>query len=142
MKPWDTADLADVEEAMSERLDGLLAEAERLVVSGASSDLEVHARFLLEGGPDGERLELEARVELGRAGLTEGAARDLALDALDSVLLDHLESGRAARFSGVFEERELRGKPVAVRVERTVPALEAQADLLLGGSGDGKDGEA
>jgi hypothetical protein len=81
----------------------------------------------------GARLELEAKVDLGRTRLSAGAARDLALDALDLMLLEYLDSGRAARYSGVFEARELRGEPLLLRAERTFPSLDAQADALLKG---------
>ena len=59
-KPWSPEEVADVEEAMAERVGGLLAPGERLRVEGESSPEEVRARFVLEGGPKGERLELLA----------------------------------------------------------------------------------
>jgi hypothetical protein len=132
VNPWDPSEVADVQEAMAERMGGLLEPGERIAVTGESSSGEVRARFVIEGGARGERVELEARVDLVRVRLDETEARDLALDALDLLLGAALESERALRFSGVFEERELRGKPVAVRGERTFPDLEAQADALLG----------
>ena len=133
MGAWDADEVGDVEQLMAERLSDLLAPGERLTVSGSSSPAEVVARFVLTGGAGGERLELEARVEPEKAGLDERTSRDLALDALDLLLLGWLEGGRQERFSGVFEERELRGKAVSVRAERTFASLEAQADALLRG---------
>lgn len=133
MKAWEREALAALEATMAERLEGLIAPGERLSTFGESSAEEVRARFVLEGGASGERVQLESRVELSRMGAGEPEARELAIDALDLVLLEYLESGRAVRFAGVFEERELRGRPVAVRAERTFPELDAQADALLKG---------
>jgi len=133
---WDDALVADVEALMQERLAGLLSAGERLAVRGESSAQEERARFELAPGPQGEKVVLESRVEKAGAQLGADEARDLALDALDLVLLEYLESGRSLRFSGVEEPRELRGEPVAVRGERTFPALEEAADRLLDGDGD------
>jgi len=134
---WDASVLADVRELLAERVGGLLAQGEALEVEGESSADQVRARFLLSGSPKGDRLELEAKVDLAAAGLDAEGGRDLALDALDAILLDYLESERSTRYSGVFEARELGGKPLLVRAERTYPALDAAADALLSGPGDG-----
>lgn len=131
--PWSSGDLADVRDLVLERVRGLLREGEDLEVRGCSSRDSVDASFVLQGGAGGERVCLEARVDLGETGLAEPAARDLALDALDLVLLNWLEGGREERFPGVFEARELSGHVVHVCAERTFPALDAQADALLRG---------
>lgn len=135
LEPWDPKELSDVQEILADRVAGLLAPGEKLSITGSSSAEEVHARFVLDGSPKGDRLELEAKVDLATAGLGPDEGRDLALDALDAILLDYLQSERGTRYSGVFEARELRGKPVLVRAERTFPALEAAADALLGKDG-------
>jgi hypothetical protein len=132
---WAPEDSRDVEQAMGERLSGMLDPGERLSVFGESFPSEVHARFTVEGGPRGEKLELESRVDLDKAGVAEPEGRDLALDALDLTLFEWLESERRMPLSGAFEERELSGKPVRVRAERTFPGLEARADALLKGEG-------
>jgi hypothetical protein len=93
----------------------------------------VEARLVLEGGEKGDRVELEARVSLTREKLGMEEARDLALDALDLILLEYLDSDRTVRFTGTFQPRELRGRSLLVRAERTFPSLEAQADALLRG---------
>ena len=138
MKPWTAEELSQVEDALADRVAGMLAPGEKLFVEGRSSEEEMNARIVLSGSDKGDRLELEARVEMAGAGLSEDEARDLALDSLDLVLLEYLESERSARFSGVFEERELRGHVVTVRAERTYPALEAAADALLADKPDAK----
>jgi hypothetical protein len=129
---WGPGELRAIEEAMAERLRGLLSPGERLAISGASSADEVLARFVLEGGTGGERVQLEARVDPAALRVSLERARDLVLDSLDLSLLEYLDCGRAVRFAGVWQQRELRGQSVAVRAERTFPALEAQADALLG----------
>lgn len=135
MKRWAAADLEDVREVLLDRVAGLLRPGERLEVDGEGSAAKVHARVVLEGGAAGERVEVESEVELGPTGPDGEGARDLALDALDLVLLEYLESGRSLRLSGAWERRELRGQAVRLRAERTFPALDAQADALLGGPG-------
>lgn len=130
-KPWSVQERKLIEAAMAERLEGALEPGEALTVDGSSDPSEVRARFVLAGGRSKARLELDARVELAATGLSAEDARDLALDALDLILLEYLESDRAVRYSGVEEERELNGVPVFVRAERSFPELEAQADALL-----------
>ncbi|MGC4113346.1 MAG: hypothetical protein QM765_01450 [Myxococcales bacterium] len=76
-------------------------------------------------------------MDLAATRLDAEAGRDLALDALDALLLDYLQSERSTRYPGVFEGRELRGKTLLVRAERTFPELDAAADALLAGPGDG-----
>ncbi len=137
MAGWSEGECADLEELLEERLQGMLEPGERVRVSGETGGQEVQARFVLEGGRTGARLELESRVELGGKVKSLERARDLAVDALDLVLLEYLESERSIRYSGAWQQRELQGAAVAVRVERTFPGLEAQADALL----DKKDGE-
>ena len=129
MSAWTPDFCREVERALDQRLAGQLSSGERVRISGESGD-DVSATFALDGGASGERLLLASRVPVGRAGLD--SARDLALDALDLILLEYLESGRSLRFSGVWEARELRGHTVQVRGERTLPDLEAQANALLG----------
>jgi hypothetical protein len=138
LEPWDPAELADVREVLADRVRDLLAPGEALDLEGRSSSDEVHVRFVLSGSPKGDRLELEARVDLSATKVSEGEGRDLALDSLDAVLLDYLESDRSTRYPGVFEARELRGKSLLVRAERTFPALDAAADALLAGQKDGQ----
>lgn len=133
MSTWGRDHCQAVEEALSERLEGLLEPGEALRVEGETGE-DVRATFVLKGGPSGARLELEARVPIGADGAK--AAEDAALDALDLLLLEHLEAGRASRPSGVFEGRELAGRALQVRIERTFPDLEAQADRLLGEGAD------
>ena len=134
MQAWKKAECEAIEQALAKRLEEHLESGEQLEVSGGSAPDHVWARWILAGGVRGDRLELEAKVELIPKVRTEEQARDLALDALDLTVLEYFESERSLRYSGVFEERELRGKPVQVRVERTFPDLEAQADALLKGS--------
>lgn len=133
LEPWDPKELSDIQEVLADRVSRLLAPGEKLSIDGRSSGDEVRARFVLQGSPKGDRLELEAKVDLAQTKLSADEGRDLALDALDAILLDYLESERSTRYSGVFEARELRGKPLLVRAERTFPALDAAADALLAG---------
>jgi len=126
---WTAAEREAIEEALADQIGEALLPEERLSVEGASSAAEVTTRWTLEGGR--ERLVLEARVDPKETGLDLEQARDLAIDALDLLLLEWLESGRRTRFSGVFELRELQGRSLWVRVERTFPDLEAQAAALL-----------
>lgn len=128
---WSIRERRLIEEAMVERLEGALEPGEALTVEGESGPDSVRARFVLAGGTDKARLELEASVDPREAKLSPDDARDLVLDALDLILLEYLESERAIRFSGVEEARELRGVTLLVRAERTFPELEAQADALL-----------
>jgi hypothetical protein len=130
MAAWESTEIEAIEELMAERTEGLLRPGERLAVSGRTEPGEVFARFSLEGMPAGERFELESKV--ARAQVPDpDRARDLAIDALDLLLLEYLEAERGLRYSGVWEQRELQGLPVSVRVERTNPQLDAQADELL-----------
>ncbi|MFN7134723.1 MAG: hypothetical protein ACK4N5_21770 [Myxococcales bacterium] len=137
MPRWDVGERRLIEAAMAERLEGMLRAGETLKVDGETEPTSTTARFVLEGGPDGARLELIARVDHFRARTRGDGARDLAIDALDLVLLEYLESGRQLKLSGVEEERELAGRPLFVRAERTFPGLDAQADALL--QDDGKE---
>lgn len=136
---WDAEELAEIQDAMSERLAPYLHPGERLAVEGTSAKDQVWARFVLAPGPRGERVELEARVALDLTRVAEEAARDRVLDALDIVLLEYLDSGREQRFSGVFERRELDETAVEVRAERTFPDLDAQADALLSRAPEGEE---
>jgi hypothetical protein len=130
---WSTEEREGIEAALAERLAGRLGPAEHVSAWGASSSTQVEARLVLEGGEKGDRVELEARVSLTREKLGMEEARDLALDALDLILLEYLDSDRTVRFTGTFQPRELRGRSLLVRAERTFPSLEAQADALLRG---------
>jgi hypothetical protein len=127
MSAWDRSECEALERAMAQRLEGQLAPGEKVEVAGRTGD-DVQASFTLKGGPEGERLVLEAKVAVQASA---EQARELALDALDLVLLEYLESGRRLRFSGVWEGRDLRGRPLQLRGERTYPDLDAQADKLL-----------
>ncbi len=129
--PWPRQERQLIEAAMAERLEGALEPGESLSVEGESGPESVQARFVLAGGPSKARLLLEARVDLRAARLPADDARDVALDALDLILLEYLESERSLRFSGVEEERELNGVTVFVRADRSFPELEARADALL-----------
>lgn len=129
MSVWGRDFSEAVEAALAERLAGQLEPGEALRVEGETGE-DVRASFVLQGSRGGARLELEARVPIGPDG--SRAAEATALDALDLLLLEHLESGRNLRGSGVFEARELGGRAVQVRIERTFPELEAAADRLLG----------
>ncbi len=129
MSVWGRDLCETVQAALAERLAGQLEPGEGLRVEGETGE-DVRASFVLQGGPSGARLELEARVPIGPDG--SRAAEEAALDALDLLLLEHLESGRRLRGSGVFEARELSGRAMQVRIERTFPELEAEADRLLG----------
>ena len=133
MSGWDRDFCEAVEQALDQRLSGQLSPGERVRVSGESGE-DLSATFTLDGGASGERLVLSSRVPVGKAGLDE--ARDSALDALDLLLLEYLESGRSLRFSGVWEPRELRGLAIEVRAERTFPDLEEQAAALLSPEGE------
>jgi hypothetical protein len=129
---WSAEERRLVEAALAKRARPWLSQGETVTARGGVSRGVVEARLVLEGGADGARVEIEARVELEPAKLSAGDARDVTVDALDLLLLEYLESGRQLRFSGVYEERELHGKPLVIRAERTFPGLDAQADALLG----------
>ena len=131
MAGWSQAECGEIEAAIAERLDGMLEPGERVAVSGTSDEKQVEARLELAGSQSGLRLVLQARIELGRARVDAQSAGYVALDALDSILLDWLDSGRSQRFSGVWEEREFEQTPISILAERTFPDLEAQADALL-----------
>jgi hypothetical protein len=128
MSAWDREFCGVVEQALEQRLSGQLSPGERVRVTGESGD-DLCATFTIEGGSSGERLLLASRAPVGKAGFDE--ARDLILDALDLILLEYLESGRSVRFSGVWEARELRGRTVQFKGERTFPDLDARASALL-----------
>ncbi|HCF61209.1 MAG TPA: hypothetical protein DFS52_24830 [Myxococcales bacterium] len=132
MGVWTEEERWSFEQVFAERLEEQLAPSERVSVEGETRAEAVEAKLVLSGGASGARVVIEAKVELEKAGLDAEAARFLALDALDLVLLEYLDSGREMRFRGVWEERELEGKALSVRAERTFPELEAQADALLG----------
>jgi hypothetical protein len=131
MAEWNREELQAIEEALLERYAGEISSPERLSVLGWSSNNEVRAVFVLEGNPSGERVEYEAKVDINKSKTSVESARYLVLDALDLMLLEYLESERGIRYSGVFEERDLSGKTVSIRAERTYPALDAQADEWL-----------
>jgi hypothetical protein len=127
MSAWEREFCGAVEVALAERLSGRLEPGERVRVWGESGE-DVRATLILEGGGSGDRLVLEVRVPVaGKSDL----ARDVALDALDLLLLEHLESGRDLHYPGVWEGRELCGRALQVRAERTFPELDARADALL-----------
>lgn len=131
MEGWSREECVEIEAVVAERLEGMLEPGERLEIAGESGPESVLARLELTGVQAGARLGLEARVDFARSGLDPEAARFLALDALDLLLLEWLDSDRTVRFSGVWEERELEGKPISIRAERSFPELDAQADALL-----------
>ena len=131
MGSWTDEARRPIEQVFIERLEEQLEPGERLTIEGEDRPEEIEARLVLQGGKDGARVVIEARVSLSEAGLEADAARYLALDAVDLVLLEYLDSGRSTRFAGVWEGRELEQKPVSVRAERTFPDLEEQADTLL-----------
>ncbi|MGI5865096.1 MAG: hypothetical protein ACOX6T_24000 [Myxococcales bacterium] len=137
MAVWAEEDRKAVEQVIAERLEEHLEPGERVSVEGETRADAVEAKLVLSGSASGARVVIEARVELEKTGLDAEAARYLALDAVDLVLLEYLDSQRRIRFSGVWEERELEGKTLSVRAERTFPDLEAQADALLKGSDAG-----
>jgi hypothetical protein len=119
-----------VTEALLERFGEEFAQGERLTFDGGEEARLTWVRIVLEGGPDGARFDVQARVSHDDASGTR--AREVALDAADLVLQEILASGRSLRLPGVFEGRELGGVPVEVCAERTFPALESLADKILG----------
>ncbi len=129
MSAWERDFCEAVEAALAERLEGRLSPGEGVSVQGESGE-DVRALITLRGGPSGAQFELEARVSVGPDGAK--AAQEAALDALDLLLLEYLDAGRVWRTSGIFESRELAGRALQVRLERTFPELDAQANRLLG----------
>lgn len=118
-----------VAEALAERFGEELARGERLSFDGGEEARLTWVRIVLEGGPDGARFDVQARVSHDHA--SGERARNMALDAADLVLQEILAAGRSQRLPGVFEGRELGGVPVEVCAERTFPALDSLADEIL-----------
>jgi hypothetical protein len=135
MTAWSGQDCAEIEQVFAERLGGSLEPGERVRISGENGDDETLARLILEGSGKGERVTIEAVVRPSKAKLDLEAARYLALDAVDLLLLEYLDSGRSERPSGIWEERELEGRPLKARVARTFPSIDAKADEMLGERG-------
>ena len=131
MDPLTEKSRAEVLAELTKHHRDLLRSGERFDLVAAESARGVRARLSLFGGEDGTRVELEARVDR-KAGLDSEAALGLVLDALDLSVGEYLEAGRNERLSSAFEERELEGASVFVRGRVRQPALEAEADRLLG----------
>jgi hypothetical protein len=92
----------------------------------------VRARLSIVGGADGSLTELEAVVEAKVSKLKGDDALGLALDAIDLTLGEYLEQGRSERLNAALEQRDLQGRIVGVRGRVRHPALDAEADRLLG----------
>jgi hypothetical protein len=118
--------------ALTQRHRDLLRPGESFELSTQETPRGVRGVIALHGGADGTRTELEARVDLKRAKLDGEEALALVLDALDLTLGEYLESGRSERLNAAFEEQELEGRPVSLRGRVRHPALEAEANKLLG----------
>lgn len=132
MDPLTEKSRGEVLAALQARHRDLLHPGERFELSTDETPRGVRGRLALFGGADGTRTELEARVDFKKAQLGSEDALGLVLDALDLTLGEFLEAGRSERLNSAFEERDLDGRPVFIRGRVRRPALEAEANRLLG----------
>lgn len=132
MDPLTSKSRDELLAALAQRHRDLLRSGERFELTTEENARGVRGLLALFGGDDGTRVELEARVDFKQSGLRSEDALGLVLDALDLSLGEYLESGRSERLNAAFEERDLDGTPVFLRGRVRRPALEAEANKLLG----------
>lgn len=132
MDPLTTQSRDEVLKALAARHRDLLRTGEKFDLTTEETPRGVRGVLVLAGGEDGTRIEMEARVDFKNTGLRNDEALGLVLDALDLSLGEFLESGRSERLNAAFEERDLQGRQVFLRGRVRRPALEAEANRLLG----------
>ncbi len=133
---------------LQERYGHALEPGESFVVRGSLFAGEAEVRIEIEKSDPLERVGPELIEVAAKVGVPEGArdadeALGVALDASDAFMGEWLEAGREERHSIDFVDHYYRGRPVSIRMRRSRPALEAEAERILRRSGFGstEDGE-
>lgn len=92
---------------------------------------QVEVTFHLDVAGGKERIEVVCRVPIPAAAVDAEAGFALGIDAADAFLGQWLEGDREERFPIDFIEAEFEGKTVGVRMRKSRPSVEAEADRLL-----------
>ena len=132
MDPLTAQSRYELLQELARRHRDLLRDGEKFELVAEENARGVRAVLALAGGADGTRVEMEARVDAKQSGLRGDAGLSVVLDALDLSFGEFLEAGRTERLSAAFEQRDLEGVPVALRGRIRRPAIEAEANKLLG----------
>ena len=133
---WPAEEEEDIRELMRERFGRLIPENAALTFAGETESVETKASLCLADLQDSSQLSIEVILDRQQSGVDEEEGQCLVLDAIDCLAFDWLESDRSERFHGGWQKRSFQNVELNVRMERSFPGLESQADDLLrqGGS--------
>ncbi len=121
----------EASDLLRQRYAALLHDNEMLRVAARMDPSEVEVTVCIETSGGDERVEIDTKVSVPLAAEKPEEALLLALDAADAFLGEWLEGGREERHSIDYVEHRYEGRFVLVRLRRSRPLLEAQADRLL-----------
>lgn len=133
---WPDDERQDVEELMRERLGDLIPATATIGFLGETRGEQSRAALTLGNLKDDAQLTIEVVVDRKAAGVDEEEGKCLALDAMDNLAFEWLDSPIPPRVNGSWQKREFQGVVLDVRLQLSFPLLDAAADEILKGGGN------